>query len=182
MKHLYLPSPIYFIGENAGPDFAENILLGRHTADEWTAMVRKGVEQIDDDYIMILLEDLFFKKDMHGVVSDMLYYLELVGGDSIRVLNRTTRSRTKGTGFYIHDREVERVQKGAMYRVSFSPNIYRKEFLLRVLDRVESCWQCELDSHERITEDRKIYHYYYPDCYDNVMVQGRFIKGYEWLA
>ena len=67
---------------------------------------------------------------------------------------------------------VYMLNRDSQYLISFSPNIYKKEFLLKVLARDESPWACEIEGTRRIRKIRPmVYAQHINGWYLNTHVQ-----------
>jgi len=156
MKHWDLWSiPKYFCGEEKVCPFDDFTQIEHEPveAEHWTAKLRAQIEQIPEDYIFVWVDDQIQQKNISAEFESLYKWMVKNDADALRFMSRGSASR------YIKEPVIDGVYKltdGSSYRVSFSPNIYKKSFLLEVLLVDQSPWACELGSVGKFT-DRNIY-------------------------
>ena len=111
--------------------------------DGWCQNLIKGLEKIDDDYVMMFLEDMFLcetpDQDALNQARDLVR-LDNVG--AVRVGPGAEECEEMAYGF----RRVGRMLRSTNYRISTSPTIWDKEFLLFTLrgPRINTAWDFEI--------------------------------------
>jgi hypothetical protein len=163
----------YFLGEQDICPFLdfEQIYHDRVDADKWTTKLRAQIEDIPEENIFIWLDDLIPQKNISKQFTALYRWFMDNGADALRIMGRGSASR------YIYrdmvwDSPIYQLKKGSPYLVSFSPNIWKKSFLLEVLQWDESPWSAELQGSRRIKDwNRKIYAHHIDGWYINKIVQ-----------
>ena len=164
----------YFCGEeNECPfDDFRQIWHDPVEAEHWTSKLKAQVEQIPEENIFIWLDDMpqqfRIAKQFESLYEWFLYH----EADSLRIMGRESKARYEMAG-QVWGSAVYRLAKRSPYLVSYSPNIYKKDFLLEILNYAdESPWSSELEgSHRFWRPRRKIYAYHIDGWYINRVVQ-----------
>lgn len=175
LKHWDLDVPKYFCGEEKPCPFDgfEQIPHEAVGAGMWTAKLRKQVEQIDAEYIFVWLDDMVQLRSISEEFDALFKWAYKRKVDSIRIMGRPSKAR------YTHvidilDNPVYSLNHDSQYLVSFSPNVFKKEFLLKVLKRDESPWACEVAGTNRIRKSRPdVYAQHIDGWYINRRVNGQ---------
>jgi len=150
---LHLDVPVYFINESTelGIDGITQIKVPSEGVDEWTKMVREGVEQIPEKHLFILLEDFFIQEDITGLIESAYDIFMDVGADALRIMAEKNRHCTESlTDLRVGGYSVSELTDKSAYKISFSPNIWKKSFLLRCLAVDESPWDAEINGSKRV--------------------------------
>ena len=171
LLHWWIDVPVYWCGESRPPisiDFI-NLFHPPVEADRWTTKLRKQLEYIQQENIFIWLDDEIQQKNIDEEFRALYNWFVKHKADSLRIMSRASKANymVKDT---IFGRPLYKLKERSPYLVSFSPNIYRKDFLLEVLSKDESPWSCELNSQNRIT-NKNIYAYHINDWFINRVVQ-----------
>ena len=163
--------PKYWCGEE-NPAIDDDFIQIPHLrveAEHWTSKLRAQLEEIPEENVFIWLDDLIQKKNI-GVEFKVLYSWFLENqADSLRIMGRGSAAQYEKVenipGLY-------RLALRSPYLISYSPNIYRKDFLMEILEVDESPWDSELIGSKRIQPlRRKIYAYHIDGWYINKIVQ-----------
>ena len=163
--------PVYWCGETMealDKDFTQ-LYYPQVEAHQWTSKLRRQIEQIKEDYIFVWLDDEIPQQYISREFAGLYLFMLATDADSVRIMERGTKANYN----YVADvegRPLYKLSANSRYRVSFSPNIYKKEFLLEILTRDESPWACELRS-TGMYKDRDIYAYHIDGWYKNANVQ-----------
>ena len=170
MDHWDIELPVYWCGEETENPFGFYELLHKSvTVDHWTSKLREQIEQIPEEYIFVWLDDLIPQLNIYAEFWGLYDWMLSSGADSVRIMGRASKARYNLADFLFND-PIYKLAPDSRYRVSFSPNIYKKSFLLEVLQRDESPWASELNSRGMFT-DRDIYAYHINGWYINKIVQ-----------
>jgi len=153
--------PMYFLGEENSPNFVgfKYIPHNRVAAEHWTSKLRTQVEQIPEDNIFIWLDDHVQQFPIDDEFEKVYDWHINADADATRIMGRASKARYAQVGD-IFGRPVYKLKMHSPYLVSFSPNIYKKEFLLKVLEKDESPWDVEIKGSRRVLPWRKIYAYH----------------------
>ena len=172
LKYWDVEIPKYFCGEERLCPWEgwKQIPHEAVPVEKWTTKLRAQIEQIPEENIFVWLDDLVPQFNIWHEFFHLYYdwFLEH-DADALRIMGRGSRSEYEWAGQII-DKPVYRLAASSKYRVSFSPNIYKKDFLLEILSRDESPWACELNSTGMFPE-RNIYAYHIDGWYINKIVQ-----------
>jgi hypothetical protein len=143
-----LSMPMYFCGEEKPlpfPDF-ENIPHKSVPVKKWTNKLRAQIEQIPEEYIFVWLDDHIQLKSIDREFTDLWIWLRANRPDSLRIMPRPSRSQYDKVGDVCYQ-PLYKVRERTHYRVSFSPNIFQRDFLLDVLSTDDrDPWQVEINS------------------------------------
>ena len=121
--------------ESFGDSRVRTILSGED--QNWSRSARKIIEQIDSEYILILLEDLFLIKDVDGAKFKECFEVLLKNNFQHCHINPRPRPELnieQGIGVYA---------KGMPYRVNVL-GLWKKSYLLGLLIDGESPWNFEI--------------------------------------
>ena len=103
----------------------------------WTKRMRKAIEQINDDKILLMVDDLFIRKQ---VDKKRLKEAENLVKGNVALVNLEK-------GWYELDKEVAKGfkmrTKGSQYELSLMCGIWDKEKLLKVIEKDTDCWDIE---------------------------------------
>lgn len=103
----------------------------------WTKRMRKAIEQINDDKILLMADDLFIRKP---VDKKRLKEAENLVKGNVALVNLEKC-------WYELDKEVVKGfkmrTKGSQYELSLMCGIWDKEKLLKVIEKDTDCWDIE---------------------------------------
>jgi hypothetical protein len=165
--------PVYWCGEEQ-PAIDNDFIQIFHEpveAEHWTTKLRAQIEQIEEDHIFVWLDDLIQQKSIDEQFAALYGWFVKNDADSLRIMGRESRARYEMADYVLQD-PVYRLALRSPYLVSYSPNIYKKEFLLEILQYDESPWSSELEGSLRFWKPRrKIFAYHIDNWYINSIVQ-----------
>ena len=120
--------------------YGETIKVGR--GKKWGDDILHAIERIDEEYILILLDDLLINEET--IDNDFLEYivknLETIDPDFIGLVNFMKKEGDKGdSSKYI----IKKISKWIPYRCSLMPAIWRKSTLKELVKSSESAWEFE---------------------------------------
>jgi hypothetical protein len=139
------PFPVY-LGSNVN-SFRHPRVKTIHAGhgNNWSNRVREQITAIETPYVLLCLEDFFFRRPVP--TSRVLFCLEALerfGAHMVRLVLRP------GPNQLLHGvPELGVIECGAPYRVSTQTAIWRKETLLALMRPGESIWQFEIDGSVR---------------------------------
>jgi hypothetical protein len=171
LEYWDIPIKRYFCGETKSPGwYGWNEMPHEAVpADKWTTKLREQVEGIPEEYIFVWLDDGILLMNISKVFTQLYSWLYSKGGDSMRIMYRETRATYKPVD-YLDGKPISKLTRDSRYRVSFSPNIYKRDFLLEVLSKDESPWSCELNSRGMFA-NRNLYAYHIHGWFLNKIIQ-----------
>ena len=116
-------------------------------AKKWTRYIADYVRQISEDLILFSLDDFFptcpIDSDMFNDIRQMMDNNEKIGRFclSYDASNNCAHSKV----FERQGYNVVSINKGALYRISAQPALWKKDYLLKFLDHDWSPWNFEVD-------------------------------------
>lgn len=172
-KYFKLDIPVYFASNNLSPSWSDSKIKIIHTGPEknWGENFKRAIEQVNSQYIFVTLEDLYIcseiNDDGYVLIQSMLE-------------RQLDLKHLKYTGFIQGNKEVMKGVKildaGTPYRVTLC-GIWQKEYLLSIIDDLDTPWIFEVDGSVRTQSDKGFYSLEKP-LYQSVnMVE----KGY-WIT
>ena len=173
IEHWDIPLPKYFCGEEKECPFDDFIQIYHDPveAEHWTTKLRAQIEQIPEEHIFIWLDDEVQQKNITIEFKALYEWFLMQDADSLRIMGRSSKARYEPTG-EIEGRPVHRLALRSPYLVSYSPNIYKKDFLMEILQYDESPWSSELEGSRRFWKPRrKIYAYHINGWFLNRVIQ-----------
>lgn len=146
MKHWGINIPVYWCGEEQPPidDYFIQIFHPQVEAEHWTSKLRTQIEQIPEEHIFVWLDDQIPTKNISQEFTELYKWFVENEADALRIMGRRSKAVYRQVGV-VEGRPVFKLLPNSHYMVSFSPNIYRKDFLLAILQGDESPWACELN-------------------------------------
>ncbi len=139
------PFPVYLGAEEKSFPHPRVTMIRAEPGLNWAARVRRQVEALDHEYVMLVLEDFFWRAPTPtGQIVQCLEGLHTLGGEMMRLTNRPPPdSPVRGYPLF------GEIAVGAPYRVSTQVTIWRRESLLDLLRDDESIWDFELKGSRR---------------------------------
>lgn len=176
--------PVYFLNEKKNINFpVKQIKVNISDIDLWTKKLRESIKQIPEDDIFLLLEDIFIIKKLNEF-ENIYQMFKTLNADALRIRYIESNLATYyDTKFRVNGIKIRKLKPHSKYLIAYSPNIWKKSFLLECLKIDESCWQNEITGSTRIEgKGYNIYSYLRPDWYINTCVQGKITsKGRKLL-
>ena len=165
--------PTYFVTETKSIPFTKTI----KTQGTWTSRLRTALEQIETEYVILMLEDFFIRKPVDQARIDTI--LKSIDKDTAvynfeRCYN-IPENKTPLNGF------IKRENKEP-YLNSCQPSIHNRKKLIERLQKEQSAWEWELttvDSKDKFfinTEDLIINIGYYKDKKPWGITQGKWTE------
>lgn len=183
-KNWDIDLPVYFLSETKECPFRDFYPIYFNITDfgQWVRRLREGVEQIPYNNLFVLMDDFFFKENIRNLFSLLYAYFLTEDADALRILRTQSAATVKNTGFEIYGRPVQRLTQNSKYIISFIPNIWRKDFLLRCLQVNGTAWDSEVKGSKKMRNTgHRVYHYFKPDWYMGAARGGKLIKEGEDL-
>jgi hypothetical protein len=114
----------------------------------WTNRLRRQLETLDAFYVLLCLEDFFFRAPVPTAdVEDCLHMLSGLQGHMMRLVCRPGPDR-RVSGYA----GIGSIDPGAPYRVSTQAAIWNRQSLLALIRSGESIWDFEIRGSERSRE------------------------------
>lgn len=135
----------YFITEKKDlfdKDFV-NIKCGINK--NWTDRLQYALSNIDDDFIILILEDFFFRSPIDN--HQVHYFVNYIKKNNLNMVRLV--KRPKGTLFNSKHKLLMEIQRKDLYRVSTQGSIWKRKTLLNLLKKNESIWEFEINGTSR---------------------------------
>ena len=166
--------PMYWCGEEK-PAIDDDFLQIWHKpveVEHWTSKLKAQVEQIPEDNIFIWLDDMPQQFNITKEFNALYEWFLMHDADALRIMPRDSAARYEPE-VTILGTLLNRLALRSPYLISYHPNIYKKDFLLEILDYAdESPWSSELEGSCRFWKPRrKIYAYHIDGWVLNRVVQ-----------
>ena len=144
IKNFGFKYPVYLINESTPCDFdgVTQILSPVPGVNYWTKMLREAVKLIPEDDLLIMMDDFVIHKRPN--IERIYKTYSSVWADALRIMahpNKWCKIRYVTSKY---EMRFYRLTASSAYKVSFSPNIWRRDYLLKCIARDESPWACEL--------------------------------------
>ena len=178
-KHFNLDVPIYFCGETKAYPKVKNILVDEPDINRWTERIRKSIKQIPEENLFVMCDDHIFKKDITNTFLYAHTLFRLWDADAFRIARIRYKAKTKNTGLTLKGYPIRKLRRESMYIISYTPNLWKKSFLLKCLRGSNTPWRSELlgyrfrlfTSH-RLQLPCRVYDCMYDDFYFDLMRRG----------
>lgn len=169
--------PIYFLNEKKDVDLpVKQIKVDIPGTSLWTKRLRESIEQIPYDDIFLLLEDLFIVERFTKKEFENIYRtFKTINADALRIKERKSKYTTlHPTLFKANGVPIMKLDSHSKYLIAYTPNIWKRSFLLECIKENENIWQSETVGTNRIKgKDYGIYSYVKPDWYVNTCKKGK---------
>lgn len=132
--------PVYLVNNEADVNYNVNVInVGKETT--WCDRAKKAIDQIDSDYILLLLEDyLIGTKVENSEVEKAMSFIIENNAKYFRITN-IPKKRAKAQIDY----EIYPIEENEEYGINLQASIWKKDFLLSTLNEVEgSAWNYEI--------------------------------------
>jgi len=163
------PFPVYLLSNQKSCDIngVVPILVGEDVS--WSDNLRFGLDQINEEFILMWIEDLLLiKKVDTEVIQSICSEFIKISGNYIR-LNHRVKPDVPFNKYFGH------ISSGAIYRTSTVLSLWRKDVLHGLLKTGESAWDFEI--YGTVRSDK--YDGFYSSCDNYFKVINCIIKG-KW--
>lgn len=147
----------------------------------WSISFRRALNQIEEKYVFIIMEDYILQsKVLNKDFMDALLYMEKNNVDCFRTFpapRPTVKIDSCG------DFQLGKIEKNVPYRVCLQAGIWRRDYVLSVIDDKDSAWQFEYLGSKRSSKDGSYFVSVWDktprlmlDYYCTGVIQGYWIK------
>lgn len=167
------PFDVYLLSNNINPAIPQvkSLLVGDDIS--WSDSLQKGVSLLKEDYILLLLDDLFLRESVN--TKEVLEVFRWVVESDINYVrmnpmrNKPDKPLNESIGI---------LSKGVIYRTSTVVSVWKKNVLLDLLKDGESAWDFELYGSIRSDKYDRFYASW-KDCLPitNAVIKGKWHKG-----
>ena len=174
-KYWKASCPNYLVTNDLDPDYKNVNVLQTGKEISWSHRVRKAVEQVKSDYIILMLEDYFVLSEVtDATLLPLIEFMKKVNGDYLRIY---PFPRLKFRGKEGCNR-IHALPNNSLYGVNLQPAIWKKSFLIKLLgDDDFSAWEFEArqkNGKETRVDGKLFVVDYYPFCMVNGVLQGKW--------
>ncbi len=170
--------PIYLVNNEAKVEYKNIHVI--HTGKEvnWCDRARKAIQQIDSEYILLLLEDYLIGTEVEN--KNIEQVLNFIDNNDVKYFRLTNiphlRSKMK------NNNNIYPIFKNEEYGINLQASIWKKQYLLTSLNNVDgSAWEFEIDFLKRAVNEKDEP---FCDCFvstANVMdIHNGILKG-KWF-
>ena len=121
---------------------------------DWSSSVKKCIEQLDENYVLLLIDDGFLSADVKEEELFHLFDIFIRHNMSYLRLKNTPKPDEK----FIDG--IGRIKEGRLYRTAIFPSMWKKKVLVDLLKDGESAWEFELKGAGRSDKHRGFYGIY----------------------
>jgi len=172
-KYFKLDIPVYFASNKLTPSWSDSKVKIIHTGPEknWGENFKRAIKQVNSQYIFITLEDLYICSEINDEGCVLIQSI---------LDQQSDLKHLKYSGFIQGNEEVIKgvkiLEAGTPYRVTLC-GIWQKNYLLSIIDDLDTPWIFELDGSIRTQSDKGFYSLEKPLFQSVNMVE----KGY-WIT
>ena len=175
-KNWNIECNIYFVNEVIDISYPVNqIKVGHTPIKKWTRQLRSAVETIPEDHLFIMMDDHIVNYDISKWFYSLYVAFLEFNADALRIRTLHTGSDIVNLTYYVHGKKLKKLMPRSDYLVSFSPNIWSKDYLLRCIRKNQSPWRCETSKRMR-NKGQLVLDYEIPRWYTNAIVKGEVTK------
>jgi len=167
--------PIYFLNETKDAPFAvTNIKVNLPDMSVWTKRIRESIMQIPEDDLLFMTEDAFVVKGFkHGEFENIYNTFKTLNADALRIRGSKSKHTTlRPTAFKANGITINKLDKRSKYLIAYSPNIWKKSFLLECLKYDETPWTNETIGSRRMEGKCNVYSYLKLGWWGNACKKG----------
>ena len=149
-KNFGFDYPVYLLTETKQPELDGVTVINVNIPDinKWTRKLRESLKQIPYKHLFVMMDDFLILKriDIAGVYEQF----KNTGADAFRIMDGPNKHcREYLTDLTVEGNSVYELLNDSDYLVSFSPNIWKRNFLISAIQVDESPWSCELSGRWR---------------------------------
>lgn len=156
-KYYNINAPTFLITETKNQSLSgiDIINTGQLT---WTEMLNNALDQIESEYIFLLLEDYFLTEEINATEINLhLNFLSQHNANKV-MIDKHSMFYTYDKVFGYQNRTCLKFWQKSNYLLSTQPSIWRKSFLQSVLNEPLNPWSFELDKTKKIqNNENKIF-------------------------
>ena len=167
--------PVYMLVEKRADPIDKVKLIQSKivNANEWTRGLYEGLKQIPEENVFVLMDDFLITKDITEQFKRIYAIFKESDADSFRIMADPNK-HCQLTDYKVDGFKVERLLPNSEYKISFSPNIYKKSFLMKYMNVSESPWSSETEGSKRV-KDALILHTIIPGWYTGALRKGKVL-------
>lgn len=177
-KYFNLEIPVYFASNKKTPktNFPLKIILTGNEVS-WGSNLKKILEQLNEKYIFITLEDLYLDSNFSNeLFNEVINFIS-----SAPVAVKHLKYSGVIYGKQMVSKHISKLPSGLPYRVTLC-GIWDREYLLSIIEDDENPWQFEVNGSARNASSEGYYSLNIPICKTvNMVEKGTWIKkSVQW--
>ncbi|PFA66932.1 hypothetical protein CN378_12545 [Bacillus sp. AFS015802] len=134
--------PIYLVNNETEVNYKNVHLIQTGKEINWCNRARKAIEQIDSDYVLLLLEDYLIGEKVKN--SDLNQAMNFIVNNNVNYLRITNIPRKRA--IKENSDQIYPIYKNEEYGVNLQASVWKKDFLLAKLKEVDgSAWEFEIN-------------------------------------
>ncbi len=168
----YWPEPhpqIVLITNNKSPKIDNVNIIKVGNEKNWSGGLLNGLSKIEDEYIFLLLDDIFIDKKIK--IDQLNYLTKFIEEKKINYLNTKGLPYPRGKKI---EKNIREVVQGSHYRASLCNAFWNKNILSSLLKDGESPWEFEVNGTKRSEVITNFFGTNYPLIeFKHVVVRGQ---------
>lgn len=129
------------------PDNFKQFAVGQQSNYSWSGGLRHYLEQIDDEFVLLMLEDYYLDKDVEINVIASLQNLMLTHNNIVKIDLTDDRMKVehKDWGKHLSSKQFDMIESSvnSPFLASVQAAIWRRDFLIDILNNKDNAWQFE---------------------------------------
>jgi len=175
-KHWHVDCQVYFCNEilPVQYDGITQVTCGyvSPNANQWTKQARECVEQIPEQSLFVIMEDMLFDVDITDTFKKLYNVFNTYKVDALRVRSKPTKADMRFFPCWINGRSIMALSDRSDYLITFSANLWDKDYLMRCLSKTQSPWRAERSNRMK-GKGYRVFDFEIPNWYVNTLLQGK---------
>ncbi|MCO7188750.1 MULTISPECIES: hypothetical protein [unclassified Pseudoalteromonas] len=165
------PWPIYLASNQKDYDYPGLQVIKSGEDKDWSSSIRSSLSQLEEEYVLLLIDDIIFTKDVDFEKLSSLYQ-EFI--DSGMNYLRLKNSPLPDIDF---NQDIGEISKDSLYRTAIFPSIWKKDVLFDILKDGESAWEFELKGSVR-SDNYGGFYSVYEDVFEGIhgVIKGKWTR------
>lgn len=145
--------PIYHITETKTCSFAGVTTINTGNVTKWSNMLKYGLEKIEEEYVLYLLEDYYLIKQVdENRIEEALKIVQKENAACLRLVPVPGPDKD-----YKNYSDIGEISKEAAYSLCTQASIWNKNILQNFIVNGETGWQFEIDGSLRAKNSKEVF-------------------------
>ena len=145
------PYKVYLSSNSISYNNSKVSTISSGESTNWSREATIVLNQIKEDYVLIILEDYFIYKNVDQVLVEKCFkYLKDNNGLFFRLAIFPKNYSTWWNYSPTTDKQIGKIQKNELYPINLQVGIWSKKGLLEIIKEGESPWKFEIEGSKRI--------------------------------
>lgn len=127
---VYRRPKTYLATEVLKPNYEGVNIITSNESSEWSEKTRNALMEINEDYVVLLLEDFFTTKEVN--TKKLIHIVELMKENDLKFCRLLDQKKMKGIS-YKNEKHIKIIPKDDKYGLCLEPAIWNKAFLLKLI-------------------------------------------------